>query len=295
MYKHHLHTLFLIYFEFAGYTMYNIYVTNQAEENVYFRLRRETIRVFTAASEFVSRVEELSKGQQESQANSSSLNSYLISMHFCIIPPQTTMSFTIGPVDDSSTMWASLYARSKLWIMDYKVDYVNFGCLFVKQTSSLGAFYLIQANPEPVWISAKKGDAVPDGIVKTGSSATNGFEYYVGRSILAIPCPVASMNGQCNSWIPGESENEESGELLRDTGYQWIRASRGDPIPPNSVIVGVRGAEGSVFLGRVGREPCSIITENGKIKDFCYFPLGEETRVANGEVIVLTNGILSLK
>ena len=88
--------------------MYNIYVTNQAEENVYFRLRRETIRVITVANEFVSRVEELSKGQQESQANSSSLNSYLISMHFCIIPPQTTMSFTIGPVDDSSAMWASL-------------------------------------------------------------------------------------------------------------------------------------------------------------------------------------------
>jgi len=275
--------------------MYNIYVTNQAEENVYFRLRRETIRAFVSANDFVSRVEELSKGQQESQANSSSLNSYLISMHFCVIPPQTTMSFTIGPADDSAAMWASLYARSKLWIMDYKVDYVNFGCLFVKQTSSWGVFYLIQANPEPVWISAKKGDAVSDRIIKAGSSETNGFEYYVGRSILAIPCPVASMNGQCSFWISGETKNEESGELLRDTGHQWIRASRGDPIPPNSVIVGVRGAEGSVFLGRVGREPCSIITENGKIKDFCCFPLGEETRVENGEVIVLTNGILSLK
>ena len=110
--------------------MYNIYVTNQAEENVYFRLRRETISFRDFPNDFVSRVEELSKDQQESQANSSSLNSYLISRHFCIIPPQTTMSFTTGPVDDSSAMWASLYARSKLWIMDYKVDYVNFGaCL----------------------------------------------------------------------------------------------------------------------------------------------------------------------
>ena len=92
MYKRHLHTLFLIYFEFAGHTMYNIYVTNQAEENVYFRLGRETIRKLVTAGEFVSRLE-----VEESQANSSSLNSYLISMHFCIIPPQTTMSFTIGP------------------------------------------------------------------------------------------------------------------------------------------------------------------------------------------------------
>ena len=264
--------------------MYNIYVTNQAEENVYFRLRKETIRQLVTAGEFVSFISRLEV--EESQANSSSLNSYLISMHFCIIPPQTTMSFTIGPVDDLSSMWASLYARSKLWIMDYKVDYVNFGCLFVKQTSSL-VFYLIQANPEPVWISAKKGDAVTDGIIRAGSNATNGFDY-VGRSILAKPCRVTSMNGEWNFWIPGESENQELGELLRDTGHQWIRASRGDSMPPNSVIVGVKGAEGSVFLGRVGREPCSIITENGKIKDFCYFPLGEETRVANGEVIVLT-------
>ena len=44
--------------------MYNIYVTNQADENVYFRLRRETIRVFETANDFVSRIEELSKGQK---------------------------------------------------------------------------------------------------------------------------------------------------------------------------------------------------------------------------------------
>ena len=159
--------------------MYNIYVTNQADENVYFRLRRETIRMFESANVFVSRVEELSKGEQESQANSSSLNSYLISVHFCIIPPQTTMSFTIGPVDDSSAMWASLYARSKLWFMDYEVDYVNFGCLFVKQ--KFRDIYLIQVNPEAVWIPARKGDKVPDGIIEAGSNAMNG-PLYVGRS-----------------------------------------------------------------------------------------------------------------
>ena len=127
--------------------MYNIYVTNQTEENVYFGLRRETIRAFTTAIEFASRVEELSKNKQKSQANSISLNSYLISMHFCIIPPQTTMSFTIGPIDDSAAMWASLYVQRKLWSMDYKVDYVNFGCLFVKQTN-FGDIYFIQVNPE---------------------------------------------------------------------------------------------------------------------------------------------------
>lgn len=164
--------------------------------------------------------------------------------------------------------------------------------LVCKTDGQLGSFL---SYPGESWISAKKGDVVPDSTIKAGGSATNGFEYYVGRSTLAIPCSFASMNGQCSFWIPGESKNEESGELLRDTGHQWIRASRGDLIPPNSVIVGVRGAEGSVFLGRVGREPCSIITENGKIKDFCCFPQGQETRVENGEVIVLTNGILSFK
>ena len=107
------------------------------------------------------------------------LNSYLISIHFCIIPPQTTMSFTIGPVDDSSAMWASLYARSKLWFMDYEVDYVNFGCLFVKQ--KFRDIYLIQVNPEAVWIPARKGDKVPDGIIEAGSNAMNG-PLYVGRS-----------------------------------------------------------------------------------------------------------------
>ena len=76
------------------------------------------------------------------------------------------------------------------------------------------------------------------------------------------------------------------GEILLETGH---RALSGDPVPPNAVNVGVSETEGSLFLVRVGGTiPCSISTENRKIKDFIYFKEGKK-QVENGEIMVLSN------
>ena len=97
-------------------------------------------------------------------------------MGFCMIPAsQKTMSFTIGIVNDETHLYASLYSLSKLWIMDYEVDYLNCGCLFVKSTpapqGSETVLYVSQANPEAVWIQAKKGGAFLNGIIKAVSTS----------------------------------------------------------------------------------------------------------------------------
>ena len=77
-------------------------------------------------------------------------------------------------------------------------------------------------------------------------------------------------------------------ELLKNTGFELIRAKRGDPIPPNAVMTGVTEADGSLFVGRVGGSiPCYITTDDGKIQSFVY-ETDTEKRVANGEVMVLT-------
>ena len=68
-------------------------------------------------------------------------------------------------------MYASLYALRKLRIMDYKVDYLNFGCLFVK-SASVQCFEAVsqnQAYPEPVWISAEAWDPLLANIIKAGN------------------------------------------------------------------------------------------------------------------------------
>ena len=47
-------------------------------------------------------------------------------------------------------------------------------------------------------------------------------------------------------------------------------------------------SDGSQYLGRVGgHAPCSIITQLGKMRHFCFNRLGEEKQVANSEKMVL--------
>jgi len=76
------------------------------------------------------------------------------------------------------------------------------------------------------------------------------------------------MQLETNCWC---SPTDKSGHILRNTGREFVRAKAGDPVPPHAVIARVSEAEGSLFLGRVGRNiPCTISTEDSNIKSFCY-------------------------
>ena len=101
-----------------------------------------------------------------------------------------------------------------------------------------------------------------------------------------------TADNECSEWNSKTTYGfrETSGEILQATGHQLYRVKSGDPIPPNAVIVGVSGTEGSLYLGRGGGKiPCSVSTEDGKIKKF-FYPTGDETRFesSSGEILVLT-------
>ena len=258
--------------------MYNIYVTNKTADNVYVRLKPQEITSLNGSVH-----EELHKMVDDSEIDESYVHTYLVRWGFCVIPPQNTMSFTIT-IDrgyDGTHMYACLYAESKLWVMDYEVDYIKFGCLFVKSAIN-SVLYFSPVNPEPVWIDASKGEKLPDDVIKAG----RGSDFYFGLSLNRTPCSVSSYSDKCYRW-EGEDESLDHGQLLQDTGYQLVRVKSGDPVPPNAVVIGLSDSEGSLYLGRVGgRTPCSIITdEDGKIKHFSW----KEEQVANGEIMVLTN------
>jgi len=58
---------------------------------------------------------------------------------------------------------------------------------------------------------------------------------------------------------------------MRNKGHEFFPAKAGDPAPPHAVVTGVSEPEGSLYLGRVGGNiPCTISTEGGNIKFFCY-------------------------
>lgn len=287
--------------------MYSIYVTNESGVNVYVRLQR--LPVSSLNESFHQELDKLS-GREASKYRSqtaSSINLYLVRWGFCTIPPGKTMSFAVEVVNNEARMYASLYAQSKLWIMDYEMNCIRYGCLFVKndgqpasvterdswRLSQTYTLCLSQANPEPLWIPRKAGECFPADIIKAGSNAVEGSLFF-GRSSHdgTKPCTVTTKAGDSDSvlvysWFSVNGEELLNGELLKDTGHEFARTSRGDLMPPNAVIGGVSDSEGTLYLGRVGgNTPCSVSTESGRIKYFCFYA-GKRKQVGNGEILVL--------
>ncbi|KAL9969799.1 hypothetical protein ACROYT_G022058 [Oculina patagonica] len=95
------------------------------------------------------------------------------------------------------------------------------------------------------------------------------------------PCTVTTKADKPDSvlvysWFSVNGEELLNGELLKDTGHEFVRASRGDLVPPNAVIGGVSASEGTLYLGRVGGNiPCSVSTESGRIKYSVLFLCGK--------------------
>ena len=159
--------------------MYNIYVTNKSKKNVYVRLQSQ--KISTLNESFHHELERFRRRDNPSVDAQQSINSYLVRWGFCIIPAQVTVPFATEGHNDEPRMYASLYAHSKLWVMDYEVNYARYGCVFVENknikqpgdarcgldTRERSArppkeeeLYLSKANPNPVWIPRQTKDLV---------------------------------------------------------------------------------------------------------------------------------------
>ena len=275
--------------------MYNVYVTNKSEKSVYVRLQSQMIS--TLNESFHHELERLTGLTVDSQPQQS-VNSYLVRWGFCNIPAYVTMPFAAEAHNDEPHMYASLYAPSKLWAMDYEVNCARYGCVLVeKKTAATGQekeLYLSKTNPNPLWIPRQSGDFESgEKIITAGVDAVEG-ELYFGRSSLGCPKPckvtttTAKYQPVFNYWKTVSGEEARSGELLQDTGHELVRTRIGDPVPPNAVIAGVSDSDGTLYLGRVGGNiPCAISTDGVKIKYFCFHADGVK-QVESGEILVLT-------
>ena len=275
--------------------MYNVYVTNKSENVVYVRLKSQEL-----SSLNVNFHQELHTLVSKSDVDESYIQTFLVRWGFRLIPPQETLSFaTFEPSGNCRTlMYASLFAASQLWVMDEEVDFLKFGCLFVRSVPVPNfkiIFTLSQVNPEPVWIKKSEKATFPENSIEAYSDSGYSSPCYFGRSNHGMPCAVSVSNEACGTWAEGDKTCHSSGHILQATGHQLYRVKSGDPLPPNAVVVGLSDTEGFLYLGRVEgrygrRPPCSVSTEDGKIKQF-FYPTGVKTRFENacGEILVLTN------
>ena len=278
--------------------MYPVYVTNKSHRNIYVRLKPGELS--TSNKNFHNELLEMvSTGEIEGH-RTSKIHVFLVRYGFHVISPGKTLSFVtvLRSEYERGHIYVSLYAESTLWIMDNEVDFRNFGCLFVTRDPpnvipcySSFTYNYSPVNPEPRWVRANDSHSFPPNAIKISNSP---HELFFGRSLNGVPCAVifrlSNFGPMCHSWMEGSRMCYSEGDILLDTGHQFHRVKRGDPVPPNAVIVGTSDTEGLLFLGRVGGTmPCSISTEDGKIKKFCYPTFNSRFESENGEILVLTN------
>ncbi|XP_078361295.1 uncharacterized protein LOC144645599 [Oculina patagonica] len=272
--------------------MYSIYVTSKLDFFVYMRLSVEKMPTADSYAQKIKK--EIVEGNLHPLANQSLF--VLALGGFCLITPGKTHAFLVENV--AAPVYVSVVYRSTVWVANFPLDPKMYGCIAIRSVFyQLGDLeddeniVVSPYNPEAVWLPAKTRDKLPSDIIKAGVGRSDNEHLYFGRKASmygGIPCAVTSNGSLCNMWSMAGSVTFESGELLKNTAFELIRAKRGDPIPPNAVMTGVTEADGSLYVGRVGGSiPCHITTEDGKIQCFVY-GFNKEIRVANGEVMVLT-------
>ena len=277
--------------------MYSIYINNQSGFAAYVRLSSEKMQY---SDSYLQKLKEeiLNKTREKEWAKEYA--SFLAIGGFCFISPaQDTLPF---PVENAATsLYISVVCVPSITalLINFPFDPKMYGCISIK-LSPYGfedpKIVLLPYNPKPEWFPTKSGVQLPpEYIVEAGVGRNAEERLYYGRSCMpswnmnpgdGIPCAVTS-SGKCREWMVG-GVGYKNGDLLKNTGFELIRAKRGDSVPPNAVMTGVTEADGSLFVGRVGGNiPCYLTTKDGKIQCFVY-GFEKEKRVENGEIMVLT-------
>ena len=264
--------------------MYSIYVTNKSSIGVYIRVQQQKI-----SSTNPSFCHDLNAIQSGVVRGRGTVRTNLLQWGFCEIAPDQTITFAVDITNEGPRKYASLYAGSKLCNVDFEINCLRYGCLFVKGAfpGYEGKYRLYQANPQPVWIPVEDGQPLPTKIIKAGTTA---FCRSPRNGEIPLKVILARNGRQFTTIYSKELSYREpsfrSGSFLSDTGHEFVPANTGDPVPPHAVIGGVSVPEGSLYLGRVGgNTPCVIEIEKGKVKSFCY----DWKKVQSGEILILTN------
>ena len=278
-------------FTFQQPIMYSIYVTNKHDRLVFARLSSEKMQY---ADSFVQQIKK-EIFDRTGRVWTSEYTSFLALGGFYPMPPGKTRAFSLE--NAAASMYVSVMHSSRVGVVNFPFNPRMYGCLTISEDSH--GIVISPYNPKAVWLQAKTDDSLPSNVIESGDGYNDNERLYFGRKPRldgGLPCTVTSIDGCCKKWMVAVDYSArvyESGELLKNTGFELIRANRGDPIPPNAVMTGVKADDGSLFVGRVGCSiPCQVTITDGKIDSFVYI-LGEKEntepkRVGNGEVMVLT-------
>ncbi|KAL9969802.1 hypothetical protein ACROYT_G022061 [Oculina patagonica] len=298
---------------------FNIYVTNKTKgaKDIYVRLRGDKLqeseiysRILHETSVEVTAGGKAGQGEEEGgkrgikvankhgeENKERQVFSCLTQGGFTFLPAGETMPFAVENID--RLMYISVHDGSNSWGWDMQVNPQVYGCVTVKEGED-GRISISPSNPEPYWYQCnRENEACPSGhsMVKVYQKPNSAVVF------LAKVCFIDKSSKIILSDLDGTSiENEEicmerfSGlssvlphtiDLLLAAKYEWVKAQRGNVIPPNAVKTMVNGDKNKeIYVGRVGGETVSEITIADGMID--YFVYNADCKSTSGEILLLT-------
>jgi len=146
----------------------------------------------------------------------------------------------------------------KLNLSNGKLDGVLHN-LWVQGSGCHGEGQVMQIKPNPfTWMPIKRGDPLPQGVVLSGRTRSDG-DVYIGRNSDGEVGKINLDGGNVwNIWCHHGGSSQEGEILLLEGGatIEWMDFKRGDPIPIEAVFGGhpSKDGAGGVYVAREKEE-----------------------------------------
>lgn len=297
----------------------NIYVTNKTnrKNEIYVRLRGDKLQESDIYRRFLNQpsAEIAARGEgrikvaqnHEEESRKRQVFSYTTQGGFTFLPHGEATPFAVENSD--RLMYISVYDGSKNWCCDMPVNPQQYGCITIKEddASRISAF---PSNPEPDWLQiSKQNPAFPSNAVKVYQRSDREVVYFakvnwksdlVSSTVLQLKTGIQGGKFLTGVWredgkLLGEGKLcLEIGrfctlDLLLANNYEWVKAQRGNIMPPNAVKATiVPGARADVqYVGRVGgKNVCAVSITDGMIG---YFTDINASKTTSGDILLLTS------
>ena len=236
--------------------------------------------------------------RHEGESTKRQVFSRLIQGDFTFLPNGEVTPFAVE--NNDNLMYISVHDGSKSWCWDMQVNPQQYGCVTIKEDDE-GRISVFPSNPEPRWVQENKGNpGFPSDAVKVYQRSDH-VVVYLAKVNLKFPffqqlLLAQEAQGAFSQYLTGVwRENGklcwksrpgleiDTLDLLQAGRYEWVKAQRGNIMPPNAVKTGFK----EWCVGRVDGENIRAVSiTDGMIDYFTNFNGSRKT--TSGDILLLT-------
>ena len=228
---------------------------------------------------------------------------------FTFLPHGEVTPFAVENSD--RLMYISVHDGSRSWCWNMQVNPRQYGCVTIKEDDA-SRISVFPSNPEPHWFQEnKENPAFPSNAVKVHQRSDYVVVYLAkvnykpdAKIQFSVAVEALGMGALDHTYLTGiwrengklcrerrrglEFDEYATLDLLLARKYEWVKAQRGNTMPPNAVkttiVFGARAEEW--YVGRVGGENiCAVSITDGMIS---YFTDVNGFNSTSGDNLLLT-------